>query len=114
MLSRRRGRSLRCNVLVVVTQARKKSKIFDAQKQLEKLQRKDEDLLMETFQAERREEKKKIDQEVDEEWEERLKELTANFDADMEKRTGHKAKDEDRKVGVGLGSRVFVVIGGSC
>ncbi|KAI0236666.1 Hillarin [Lamellibrachia satsuma] len=77
--------------------AKSKSKIIKAQTELEKVQRKEEDVLMEVFRAERTEEKKKIDKEIDEEWEERLKELTANFDADLVKRTtGHKAKDDDK------------------
>ena len=66
---------------------------------------------MEVFRAERTEEKKKIDKEIDEEWEERLKELTANFDTDMEKRTtGHKAKDDDKKVGVASIQCVYLVL----
>ena len=97
---------------MVCAQAKKKSKIYDAQTDLEKVQRQEEDVLMEVFMAERTQEKKKIDKEIDDEWEERLRELTANFDADRDKRGGgHKGKDDDKKVCVAFlsPSKHFVV-----
>ena len=90
-------------------QAKKKSKIYEAQTDLEKVQRQEEDVLMEVFRAERTQEKKKIDKEIDEEWEERLRELTANFDADRDKRGGHRSKDDDKKVRVASRQRIYML-----
>ena len=61
------------------------------QEELEALQRAEEDRLLQQLMEEREREKRQLESEVDREWESRIKELTAKFDAEMD-RKGKKDK----------------------
>ena len=61
------------------------------QEELEALQRAEEDRLLQQLMDEREREKRQLESEVDREWESRIKELTAKFDAEMD-RKGKKDK----------------------
>ena len=68
--------------LQVITQ----EKIYQAQVELEQQHKAEEDRLMNEYQLTKQQETEKIKKEVDQEWEVRLKELTAQFDQDLTKR----------------------------
>ena len=56
---------------------------------------------MKKFENERKEIERELNQEIEVEWEERLKELTQKFDQEMYKKTkGKKMKDDDKRVSV--------------
>ena len=76
-----------------------KEKLEEYQRQLELDQRQEEDRLMQTFQAERMEVQDQMQQEMDQQWEVHLQELTEKFDREMNKKGGKKLKNEDQKVG---------------
>lgn len=57
----------------------KEERLYKSQKDLELLQRVEEDHLMQSFRQKRQEEATSIKQEVDEEWQERLKQLTDKY-----------------------------------
>ena len=65
------------------------------QEELEALQRAEEDRLLQQLMEQREREKLQLEKANEREWEVRIKELTAKFDADME-RKGKK----DKKVNV--------------
>ncbi|KAK2156530.1 hypothetical protein LSH36_211g04058 [Paralvinella palmiformis] len=67
---------------LVITQ----EKIYQAQVELEQQHKAEEDRLMNEYQLTKQQETEKIKKEVDQEWEVRLKELTAQFDQDLTKR----------------------------
>jgi len=62
---------------------KKKEAIYRAQEELEKLQKVEEDRLMEAFIKQQKETEAVIKKETDEEWEVRLKELAARFDSEV-------------------------------
>ncbi|XP_013409108.1 hillarin isoform X2 [Lingula anatina] len=76
----------------------KKGKIIEAQKVLEERQRLEEDALYKTFRAEREDEKRKLSQELDQEWEIKLKDLTEKFEKEFGKKAPKKGKEGDFKV----------------
>jgi hypothetical protein len=80
-------------------QAKKREELFDAQKKLEERLRQEEDALFAAFHAERQITKNAITKEIDSEWEQRLKELTAKYDLDDKNKKNKKSKDSDKKVG---------------
>lgn len=75
-------------------QPKYKKKLAEAQVQLEKVHREEEDRLLKNFQIEREKEKQKLADELNKEWEVRLKELTDMFEKDMSKK---KKKIDERE-----------------
>ena len=82
--------------LIFDLQAKKREELFDAQKKLEEQMRKEEDALFETFHTERQNAKTEISKEIDQEWEQRLKELTAKYELNNDKKKGSKKSKEDK------------------
>ncbi|XP_067679021.1 hillarin-like [Haliotis asinina] len=77
--------------------AKRREQLFNAQKELEAKMRKEEDEMFRGFQSVRKQESEKISEEINKEWEVRLKELTAKFDKQMEGKR-KKMKDNERKL----------------
>lgn len=75
-------------------QPKYKKRLAEAQVQLERVHREEEDKLLKNFQMEREREKQKLTDEINKEWEVRLKELTDMFEKDMSKK---KKKIDDRE-----------------
>lgn len=78
-------------------QYKKRQKLIDAQKKLEEQLRKEEDAVIDEMLKKRSEESKKIQVEIQKEWEVKLKELTARFDQEMGKKS-KKMRDSEKKV----------------
>ena len=76
---------------------KKKEMIYKAQEELERLQRQEEDRLMEKYLAERTKEQEKLQAAAEEEWEVSLKQLADQFDRETNKKS-----KKDKKVGVVL------------
>lgn len=76
-----------------------KKKLAEAQVQLEQQHRKEEDALLRDFQMEREREKQKLSDEMNKEWEVKLKELTDMFERDFGKKK-KKMDDRERKVSI--------------
>ena len=78
--------------------------MYEAQEELERQLREEEDRLHNEFQEQKAREMEQIDQEVENEWESRLKELTSQFDDDMTKKKGKEDKvSEDVAESDGMG-----------
>ncbi|XP_041357977.1 hillarin-like isoform X2 [Gigantopelta aegis] len=75
--------------------AKKREQLFNAQKELEERLRKEEDEMFKTFQNTRKHEKAKLSQEINKEWEIKLKELTDKYEKSF---TAKKKKETDKKM----------------
>ncbi|XP_076462508.1 hillarin-like [Babylonia areolata] len=78
--------------------AKKREELFDAQKQLEERMRREEDELFRTFHHERQEAKSVISQEIDQEWEQRLRDLADKYEHLQDKKKAKKMKDHEKKI----------------
>ena len=94
-------------VLLPAPQAKKREELFDAQKKLEERLRQEEDELFKSFHQERQQAKTVITKEIDQEWEQRLRELTEKYDLN-DKKKNKKIKDQDKKVSGGESIMVWV------
>ena len=72
--------------------------MYEAQEDLEKKHREEEDRLLDQFKEEREKLEEELRQQADQEWEGRLRALTSKFDTDMAKKTKGK-KGYEKKVG---------------
>ncbi|KAK7485284.1 hypothetical protein BaRGS_00023535, partial [Batillaria attramentaria] len=77
--------------------AKKREELFDAQKRLEERLRQEEDELFKAFHEERQVTKSAITREIDQEWEQRLRELTEKYGVN-DKKKSKKIKDGDKKL----------------
>lgn len=78
-------------------QYQKRQRLIDAQKKLEEQLRKEEDAVIDEMMKKRSEENEKIKNEIKQEWEIKLKELTEKFDREMDKKN-KKLRDSEKKV----------------
>ncbi|XP_060072641.1 hillarin-like [Ylistrum balloti] len=75
---------------------KRKNVLLDAQKRLEEEHRREEDLLLEQITQNRRQEIRRISDELNMEWQVKLKDLTEKFEREMDKKK-KKIKDSEKK-----------------